>query len=76
MGEACGTYEGNRTGEYWDLVRRAEGKRPFGRPRHRWITLDWIFKKWDVETWGWIDLAQYRDWWQALVNAAMNLRVA
>jgi len=76
MGEACGTYEGDRTGAYWLLVGRAERKRPFGRPRRRWIILDWIFKKWDVEAWGWIGLAQYRDWWQALVNAVMNLRVA
>jgi len=69
-------YEGDRTGAYWVLVGTAEGKRSFGRPRHRWIMLDWIFKMWDVEACGWIGLAQYRDWWQALVNVVMNLRVA
>jgi hypothetical protein len=37
------------------------------------IILGWIFRKWDVTVW--IDLAQERDRWWALVNAVMNLRV-
>ena len=40
------------------LVRKPEGKRPLGRPRHRWeeIILRWIFRKWEgVETgWSWL----------------------
>ena len=40
----------------------------------RRIILVWILKKCNGGM-GWIDLAQDRDRWQALVNAAMNLRV-
>jgi len=38
------------------------------------IILRWIFRKWDGVM-DWIDLAQDRDRWQALVYAVMNLRV-
>ena len=59
------------------LVGKPEGKRPLGRPRCRWE--DNI--KMDLEEVGcggmdWIELAQDRDSWRALVNAVMNLRVA
>jgi hypothetical protein len=51
------------------LVGKPEGKRPLGRPRHRWedgIRMDLREIGWgSVE---WIHLAQDRDWWQALVN--------
>ena len=42
MSEAC-SVQGKRRGEYRVLVRKPEGKRPLGRPRHRWennINLD------------------------------------
>jgi len=67
---------GERRGVYRVLVGTPEGKRPFGRPRHRWE--DNI--KMDLQEVGgggmdWIDLAQDRDRLRALVNAVMNLRV-
>jgi len=67
---------GKRRGVYRVLVRKPEGKRPLGRPRRRWE--DNI--KMDVQEVicggiDWIDLAQDRDRWRALVNAVMNLRV-
>jgi hypothetical protein len=64
-----------KRGAYRILVGRPEGRLPLGRPRRRWgIILKWIFKKWDGRM-DWIELAQNRDRWQAVVNAVMNLRV-
>jgi hypothetical protein len=43
---------GKRRGLYRILVGKPEGKRPFGRPRHRWEdNIKWIFRKWDVVAW-------------------------
>jgi hypothetical protein len=39
------------------------------------IILRRIFRKWDVGGMDWIELAQERDKWQALVNVVMKLRV-
>ena len=39
------------------------------------IILRWILKKWGVGGMDWIDLAQDKDRWWALVNAVMNLWV-
>jgi hypothetical protein len=75
MGGACSTY-GEGRGVYRVLVGKPEGKRPLGRPRRRWE--DNI--KTDLQELGcgvsdWIELAQDRDRWRALVNAVMNLWV-
>jgi hypothetical protein len=67
---------GEGRGVYRVLVGKPKGKRPLGRPRCRW--LDNI--KMDLQEVGcgavdWIELAQDRDRWRALVNAVMNLWV-
>jgi len=67
---------GEGRGVYRVLVGKPEGKRSIGRPRHMWE--DNI--KTDLQEVGcggmdWIELAQERDRWRALVNAVMNLRV-
>ena len=49
------------------------GKRPLGRPRHRWednIRMD--LKEIGINMKNWVDSAQDRDYWRALVNA-LNL---
>jgi len=58
------------------LVGKPEVKRPLGRPRRRWednIKLD--LQKVGGGCGDWIELAQDRDRWWALVSAVMNLRV-
>jgi hypothetical protein len=58
------------------LVGKPEGRRPVGRPRSRWkdnVKIDLREIGWGRMDW--IDLAQDRDRWKALVNTVMNLRV-
>jgi hypothetical protein len=57
-------------GSRWIVVGKPEGKRPLGRPRRRWDLREIGWGGMD-----WIDLAQDRDQWKALVNTVMNLRV-
>jgi hypothetical protein len=57
-------------------VGKPEGNRLLGRPRHRWednIKMGLREIGWDGVDW--IDLAQDRDQWMALVNVVMSLRV-
>ena len=59
------------------LTGKPTGKRPIGRPRCRWednIRMD--LNEIGTNAGNWVDSAQNRDYWRALVNAALNLRVS
>jgi len=67
---------GEEMGAYRVLVGKPEGRRPLGRPRHRWA--DNI--RMDLQEVGcgymdWVGLAQDRDRCRTLVSPVMNLRV-
>jgi transcription termination factor 2 len=67
---------GDTRNAYRILVGKPEENRPLGRPRRRWvynIKMDLREIGWDGMDW--MDLAQDRDQWRALVNTVMNLRV-
>jgi hypothetical protein len=75
MCRACSTNLEKRNA-YRILLRKPEGRRPLGRPRRRWveiIKIDLRETGWDGMDW--VDLAQDRDQWRALVSTVMNLRV-
>jgi hypothetical protein len=67
---------GEKRNPYTILVGKLEETRPLRRPRRRWtdnIKMDLREIGWDVVDW--IELAQDRDQWMALVNTVMNIRV-
>ena len=75
MGGACGTY-GGRERCAQCFGEKPGGERPLGRPRRRWE--DNI--KMDLEEVGrgcgdWMELAQDKDMWRALVSTVMNFGV-
>ena len=58
------------------LTGKPTGKRSLGMPRRRWednIRMD--LKKIGINAGNWVDSAQDRNYWRALVKAALNLRV-
>jgi hypothetical protein len=67
---------GEVRGAYNILVGRPEGRRPLGRPRHRWEdTIKMDLREIGFGDVGWIHLARDRDTWRALENTVMNLWV-
>jgi len=73
MGGVCSTYEKGEeyTGFWWGSLRERDHLRDTGVDGR--IIFRWIFRKWDVGGMDWIEMAQVRDRWRALVNAVMNL---
>ena len=58
-------------------IGKPTGKRTLGSPRRTWednIRLD--LEEIDIHSGNWVDSAQDRDYWRALVNATLNLRVS
>ena len=58
------------------LIGKPTGKGPLGRPRRRWednIRMD--LEEIGINAGNWVDSAQDRNYWRALVNTALNLRV-
>ena len=63
-----------RMEESRSAIKLSTGKRPLERPRRRWeddITMD--FEEIGINAGNWVDAAQDRNYWRALVNAALNL---
>jgi hypothetical protein len=67
---------GEGRGVHRVLVGKPEGKRPLGRPRHRWEdNTKMNLQEVRGGCGDWMDLSQDRNRWQALVSAVMNFRV-
>ena len=67
---------GEDTGVQRVLVGKPEGKRPMGRPRHRWEdNIKMVLQEVGVGRGNWMELAQDRDRWRALVGTVRDFRV-
>ena len=67
---------GERRGVYRVLVGKPEGMKPLGRPRRRWVdNIKMYLQEVGCGGMDWIELAQDRDRWRALVNTVMKLWV-
>jgi hypothetical protein len=67
---------GEKRNAYRILVEKPEGKRLLGKSRRRWVdNIKMYLGELEWDGMDWIDLAQDRDQWRALVKMVMNLRV-
>jgi hypothetical protein len=67
---------GEERGVHRVLVGKPEGKRPLGRPRRRWEdNIKMYLQEVEGGCGDWMELAQDRDRWRALVSTVKNLRV-
>jgi hypothetical protein len=67
---------GEERGAHRLLVGKPEGKRPLGRPRRRWEdNVEMDVQEVVVGRGDWIESAQDRDRWRALVSTVKNFRV-
>jgi hypothetical protein len=67
---------GEMRNEHKIMDRKLKGRRPLGSPMHRWednIRMD--LQEIEYKGVDWMQLAQDRDQWQALVNTVMNIQV-
>ena len=70
MEGACSSYRGEAyTGFWWGNLRERDH---LGDPGVDGRIIRWNFKQWDVGGMDWIEVAQDRDRWRALVNAVMD----
>jgi hypothetical protein len=67
---------GENGGVFRVLVGKPEGKKPLGRPKHRWEdNMKMDLQEAGCQGMDWIDVAQDRDRWQILLIAVMNIWV-
>jgi hypothetical protein len=67
---------GEKRNAYRILVGKPEGKRPLGRPRLSWVgNIKMDLRETGLDGMDWIELAQDREQWRALVSMVMNLQV-
>ena len=58
------------------LTGKPTGKRPLGRPRRKWVdNIRMDLEEISINAGNWVDSAHDRNYWRALLNAALNLQV-